>query len=209
MKKYILFIKGFVVYFGLQCLLYFCSKFLQGEPNLIHHVIDDKIPFVSFFVVFYCLWYLYLLLIPLMLYKKDQKKLNVLFWSLVISIIFANIIFVAYPSTVIRATITGSSIFDYLVKIIYFFDNPPVNCLPSLHCLFSFFFIYATFNNNNVSRKNQIFILITNILIVLSTMFIKQHAFHDALLALIISIPIWLISKNIKINYLQLLKKRR
>lgn len=208
MKKYNLFIKGFSFYIIMQCLLYFIGKFFQSEPHIIGDIIDNRIPFLSFFVIFYCLWFVYLLLIPLKLYQKKDKKINTLFWSLIISIVICNIFFMIYPSTITRATIIGDNIFDKLVKLIYFFDNPPLNCLPSMHCLFALFFIYSTFNNQNFKKLEQYIFLITNILIILSTMFIKQHVLYDFLLALIISIPIWLISSKIKTNYLNLFKKR-
>ncbi len=210
MKKYIPLIRGFIVYFAIQCIAFFGTKLFQGEPHLIHSILDDKIPYLPIFVVFYCLWFIFLFLVPFLLFKKkDYEKLNHLFWALLISIILSNIFFLIYPSTVIRADIPYNNIFDYLVRIIYFFDNPPVNCFPSMHCWFAFLFIFSTFNNKNFTKPAQLFFLISNIAICLSTLFIKQHSVLDLLLAFPSSLIIWVITRYIKIDYLNLVNKKK
>lgn len=208
MKKYIPLIKCFIIYFAFQCLFYFGSKLLLGEPHLIHSALDDKIPYISFFVLFYMLWWGYLFLVPFFLYQKDNKKLNRLFLSMIISIIVCNIFFVIYPSTVIRQTNLSNDFFDFCVKQIYFFDNPAVNCLPSMHCLFSFLFIFSTWNNKNINKGLQIILLVTNIGICLSTLFIKQHAVLDLITAFPVALIIWLTTKYIKSDYLKLVNKK-
>ena len=43
-----------------QSLIYLISKQIQGTPNIIGGVIDNKIPFIVYFIIPYVIWYLML-----------------------------------------------------------------------------------------------------------------------------------------------------
>ena len=77
--------------------------------------------------------------------------------------------------------------------------DEPTCCLPSIHCLSCFYIILALLK----SKTNKYF-KITNvivcILIVFSTLFIKQHVILDVLASLIITIISYILVFRFKLN---------
>ena len=100
----------------------------------------------------------------------------------------------------VSTAIIPNNISTFLVNIIYKLDNPPINLLPSMHCSFCFLFIFSTLLNKNIEKKYRIIILILSILIILSTLFIKQHLLIDILASFIISSLTFILVKHTKLN---------
>lgn len=183
-----------------QCSMYFFTKLTNPDYHILTSNLDNKIPFIPYFIYFYVIWYLLLLLVPLLIYNKDKETFYKYFTSYSISIIICGIIFLIYPTILERMPIEGNNLSTNLVRLIYKLDDPAVNCLPSMHCLFCYFFIFGTLFNNRIEKKYQYGILIISILIVLSTLFIKQHIIIDAISSLIIACLCWLIVKYTKLD---------
>ena len=90
---------------------------------------------------------------------------------------------------------------DFIIRITYYFDNPPLNCFPSIHCLFCFQVIYSYLFSKYDKKKKWIFITIS-FLIIISTLFIKQHYIYDVISALLVCIIANLLCDLFKIyNY--------
>mgnify|MGYP004449435715 CR=1 FL=1 len=183
MKKYIkkLEIKPIITTISLVCIqsiLYFISKLLQGDLNLVGNVIDTKIPFVPAFFIPYCIWYLMIFIIPYYLYCKDKDKFIKYTMAYILCSMIGNIVFISYPSTVARPTVTGTDIFSLIAKFIYWIDTP-TNCFPSLHCAISMLFILYICESKNTNIITKISVCIISILIMLSTLFTKQHVVVD------------------------------
>ena len=181
-----------------QSIFYLLSKIIQGEANLLNNFIDDKIPFIIYFIIPYCIWYLMLFLVPYLLYLKDKNNFIRYTLSFIFLVIISNIIFIAYPTTVIRPEVSNDTILGLLTNFIYDMDTPALNCLPSLHCGISMLWILCTFNNSKLKKYEYLIISIISIIIMLSTLFIKQHVIIDLLLGNIISTIIYIIVIKIK-----------
>lgn len=202
MKKYIkkLEIKPIITTIILVCIqsiLYFISKLLQGDLNLIGNVIDTKIPFVPAFFIPYCIWYLMIFIIPYYLYCKDKDKFIKYTMAYILCSMIGNIVFISYPSTVARPTVTGTDIFSLIAKFIYWIDTP-TNCFPSLHCAISMLFILYICESKNTNIITKISVCIISILIMLSTLFTKQHVFIDFISGDILALIVYLIVKPSK-----------
>lgn len=183
-----------------QSLIYLISKQIQGTPNIIGGVIDNKIPFIVYFIIPYVIWYLMLFIVPYILYKKDKNIFTKYILSYIIITIISNIIFIIYPTTVLRENLNGTNIFYIITKFIYQIDTPALNCFPSLHCGISMLWILFI-TNIKKANKIKISIIIISILIMLSTLFIKQHVFIDLISGNIIAILIYLfINKTNKLT---------
>ena len=178
--KYILFPPIF------QTLLFIIVKLFQHNVHNINIYIDDKIPFLSFFVSFYVIWYLLLILIPILLYKKDYAKLREYAYVYCICGILSTFIFLLFPTTITRAIFIDDTIPNKVVKCIYRFDNPPLNCFPSLHALESMLWIFYVGLNNKFKNTTRIIITCICVGIILSTLFIKQHSVIDILGAFLV-----------------------
>lgn len=202
MKKYIkkLEIKPIITTISLVCIqsiLYFISKLLQGDLNLVGNVIDTKIPFVPAFFIPYCIWYLMIFIIPYYLYCKDKDKFIKYTMAYILCSMIGNIVFISYPSTVARPTVTGTDIFSLIAKFIYWIDTP-TNCFPSLHCAISMLFILYICESKNINIITKISVCIISILIMLSTLFTKQHVVVDFISGDILALIVYLIVKPSK-----------
>lgn len=202
MKKYIkkLEIKPIITTISLVCIqsiLYFISKLLQGDLNLVGNVIDTKIPFVPAFFIPYCIWYLMIFIIPYYLYCKDKDKFIKYTMAYILCSMIGNIVFISYPSTVARPTVTGTDIFSLIAKFIYWIDTP-TNCFPSLHCAISMLFILYICESKNTNTITKISVCIISILIMLSTLFTKQHVVVDFISGDILALIVYLIVKPSK-----------
>lgn len=168
----------------IQSILYFVAKLLSNNYHLITSNIDNKIPFISWFVYFYVAWYLFLILVPIILNKYDEdkrKKYNLLL-SIGASICF--LIYIIYPTYIIRADVEVNSLSSLIVSIIYYLDTPGLNCFPSLHILICIIWIYLFSNFKN--KKYKYLMIIFSALVILSTLFIKQHVIYDGIGSLIV-----------------------
>ena len=82
-----------------------------------------------------------LFVVPYLLYKSDEEFFKRYFVSTFISITVAGLIYIFFPTSIVRASINGSGITNFIVKFIYLIDTPVMNCFPSMHCIISFLFI--------------------------------------------------------------------
>lgn len=184
-----------------QSILYALSKVFCVTPHLIGNSIDDKIPFVLVFIIPYVFWYLMLFIMPYKMYQKDKTNFYKYIITTILIVVIANIIFICYPTIVNRPEISGNNILILLTKFIYSIDTPALNCFPSLHCGFSMLFILHICTSRKQSNSFKIFTLISSILVMASTLLIKQHVFIDLVAGDILATIIYLIiRKDIKIT---------
>lgn len=187
-----------VVLIAFQSLCYFVSKFFGNNPNLIGGVIDSKIPFNIWFIIPYCLWYFLIFIIPYYLYKKDKDIFTKYFVSYAVCTFIANIIFIIYPTYVDRPTVTGTNILELMTRLVFWVDTPAQNCFPSLHCAVSMLFILYMFECKKCPLYLKILTLIISILIMIATLYTKQHVFIDLLSGDILAIVSYIIVNNLK-----------
>jgi len=190
-------LKLFLVILGLvifEAFIFFLTKPFIQNPYVLGSMLDNKIPFIPQFVWIYVFWYTMLFWVPYYIFTKNKDSFYKYVLTFVITTLIAGIIFVSFPNTVVRANITNSNLSSQIVKIIYLLDAPAINCLPSIHCLYSFLFIFAILDTKSNSPKWMKTLVTTlSILVVLSTLFIKQHVVYDAIIAFVIGIIIWII----------------
>ena len=179
-----------------QSILYALSKVFCITPHIIGNKIDDLIPFTLIFIIPYVFWYFMLFLIPYKMYKEDKTNLYKYIITNVLTVIVANIIFICYPTLVIIPEITGDNILVLITKFIYWIDTPALNCFPSIHCTFSMLFILHICTSKKHNKKFKIFTFITSILVMASTLLIKQHVFIDLISGDLIATIIFLIIRK-------------
>lgn len=178
--------------------VFFSAKLTPFNKTLLDSNIDRLIPYISQFIFFYILWYIFLFLIPYIFYKKNKNTFYKYLTSFFISIAVCGIIYFFFPTCVERPIITNNNLSSILTNIIYKIDTP-VNCLPSGHCLLCFYFIIGLSEIKNIKPIYKILIFTSSVLIILSTVFVKQHVLYDVISALILSIITWFIVNKTKI----------
>lgn len=193
-----------------QVIIYFITKLFLNNEFVLNNLLDDQIPFVPYFIYSYISWYILLFLVPMIYMKYDKKTLKKYTYTNFISVLVCGIIFIIFPTTINRPNIEVTSITTWLVNTIYYFDTPAVNCLPSIHSLICFIFILCNIKAN-IKTSYKCIIDILSVLIILSTLFIKQHVIYDVLSAFVVSSITYIIvtKKETKFSFLSFLHKKQ
>ena len=162
--------------------------YLENRPvkvyNVVHTVFDDVIPFCELFIVPYLLWFPYMIITVMyfIFMNKNKQEYYQLIMNLIMGMTAFLIISYFYPNVqhLRPETFVRKNVFTDMVKLLYQTDTP-TNILPSIH-VFNSLVIHKSITSC-ASLKNYRFIhissLILTILIVLSTMFLKQHSVID------------------------------
>ena len=155
---------------------------------IVHTTLDDKIPFCEYFIVPYLLWFVFVAatIVYFMFFNQNKwKEYYQLIITLGIGMTLFLIISLVFPNGQdLRPILNGDSIFIKAVKMIYHTDTP-TNVLPSIHVFNSLTCCVAILKNqrNRYKKSGDIFTVILTILIIMSTMFLKQHSVIDVMLA--------------------------
>lgn len=190
-----------------NAVLYWFIKLFQHNPIYINYYLDDKIPYWGWLVYIYNMFYPFSILAFCLLYKSDEKAYYKGIISCAIAVIICDIIYLFIPTIMYRPiTPSYDPLTNLVLKITYLFDDPPLNCFPSLHCVFCFQVIFSSIKSKcNIKRK--IWLIIGACLIILSTLFVKQHFIYDIISAFLVSL-IANMSENI-FNIYNRIKKRK
>lgn len=140
--------------------------------------IDQVIPFLSVFIIPYILWYAYIFCYLIYFCFKDTKVYLKTLTLIVVAELICFVIYFFFQTTVPRPTIEGNNIFNHLVLWIYENDLP-FNCFPSIHVLTTFVIMLASLHIKNKHLINNVCIHVVGTLIIISTLFVKQHVIFD------------------------------
>lgn len=182
--------------YGLLYLPWFIylENHVTSNFHIIHMEIDDKIPFISVFIIPYMLWFAYVavtLVYQCFTNASDFKRNCIfLFTGMTIFLIVSTI----YPNGHhLRPEVyPDSSIFTQIVMWLHATDTP-TNLFPSIHVYNSIGTHIAIIHSSTLKDKKFIrgtsFVLM--VLICMSTVFLKQHSMFDVLTALLMSLVIY------------------
>lgn len=169
---------------------------------------DDRIPFVSAFIIPYISWYPFIVLTLIFLFRRRPSVYYRTLLALCLGLVLCYLTYFFFQTMVARPDIEGTGLFDTLVKIIYWTDRP-YNCFPSIHVLTSCLMYRSSFVFRTRTRH---FIRFTAMVIILSTLFVKQHVIADLFAGWLAAVFTYWIAGVILTsgaNYRELLKKRR
>ena len=144
---------------------------------------DNKIPFIKYFVIPYYTWYILIVFSFLYIYIRSQDEFYDFVACMTITMLTALLVYICFQTTVIRPEIVGDDIFSNLIRSIYSADKP-INCCPSLHVSIT---LVCSMWINRVSKNKylKIGVFFLGTLIILSTLFIKQHIVIDVFVSFI------------------------
>jgi len=118
--------------------------------------------------------------------NRKRLLLSLLFTT-VVSVCF----FIMFPTIMIRETLVNTNIFDNIVGFIYSSDLG-FNAFPSLHVSLITCALYFL-----SSKKKYWYVFVLGLLIIVSTLFVKQHSIIDVFGGLTIAIISIFISEKI------------
>ena len=183
--------------FALQMLVYWGTQFFAKKPNVIGNKFDEMIPFVPHFIFPYVSWYAILFFMPFVLYLYSLETYALYVMSLVMVNLITGVVYLVYPTTFDRPDPEGDGVSVKLVRKIYSMDTKILICMPSLHCSLSTLFILAAAFAIEVPLVLRLVIIVISFLIILSTVFVKQHMVIDVITAVPLSVICWYIAMAI------------
>jgi len=154
--------------------------------DIIHVPLDDIIPFCEYFIVPYVAWYFFVagtvMWFGLNASKEEHNRLAAV---LCIGMTAFIVISATFPNGHdLRPQIEGGNIFLEAVQLLYSVDTS-TNILPSIHVFNSLACCVALMKNEKfrMNKTCTYGVVILTVLIVLSTVFLKQHSIVDVVIA--------------------------
>lgn len=162
------------------------------QINIVYSEWDSFIPFCEYFIIPYFLWFVYIAftIIYFIFFCKDQDERKRYIYSFCAGMTMFLLVSYVYPNGHnLRPELTGDSIFIRAVKLLYWIDTP-TNILPSMHVFVTVACSIALLRQKSLCSRKGFApgVWICGILIILSTLFLKQHSVVDVILALILNI---------------------
>ena len=175
---------------------WFCylEKHRFSHYYLIHSPLDDYIPFVEYFIVPYLLWFLFIAVTIAYFFFTDKKgyyQLTAfLFTGMTIFLIICTVF--TYELNLRPHTFANDTVFTRLVQQLYSTDTP-TNVLPSIHVYNSLGAAIAIGHSQALKKHRGIQFASYGLagLIILSTMFLKQHSVTDVIAAVALAFMIY------------------
>ena len=155
--------------------------------------IDHAIPFLEGFVVFYVSWAPVLVATGLYLLFRDPDNFRAYMKTLAITFLASTIFCLLVPNgqDLRPAVMPRDNIFCAWVSLLYSMDTN-TNVFPSVHVVGVMAFLFALWHTPSVRRWRWPGLAL-GVLIILSTLFIRQHAVLDVLASLVLSAAAYLI----------------
>lgn len=151
-------------------------------------VVDRHIPFVEQFVIPYYSWFFYVAYGLVLIYLTDKEEFDRMCTTLMLGMALFLLVSTFLPTRqpLRIASFPRDNIFTKLIGKLWMTDTP-TNVWPSIHVYNTSAIEIAFFKADTArtrKRSFRVLTLIWAILIILSTMFIKQHSLFDVLSAL-------------------------
>lgn len=156
--------------------IYGATNVRHEDAAVITGWFDDRIPFLPVFSLPYLLYLPYLFFIIAYGILLSPYWANIAASALAIQLVAAYV-YKMHQTHVPRPKVTGKDVFSRLTAFIYRHDEP-YNCFPSLHVAYSLLCLY--WSAYLFPAAFPAFAVFTAA-IILSTLFIKQHAVADVI----------------------------
>lgn len=154
---------------------------INGSSSVVYNLVtdmDNKIPFVKYFILPYNLWYPFIISTLFYLCFTDRRIFYKTVLSIDMGLICCYIIYILFQTTVPRPVLVGDDLLTRLVKLTYRMDEP-YNCFPSIHVLTSYIMMKAVHRSRAGSIPAVTAVYAAAGTIIVSTLFVKQHVVMD------------------------------
>ena len=170
--------------------------------HIIHSVIDDLIPFNEYFIIPYYLWFFYVAagVLWFVFWCKNHSEYYKMVSALAIGMTIFLVVSCVFPNAQdLRPTeFLHHNMFTDMVQTLYRTDTP-TNVLPSIH-VFNSLIIFFAINGSQQLQKYRLVrmgALVLTVLIILSTMFLKQHSVVDVSMGTLMAIAVQMLCDRV------------
>lgn len=173
---------------------FYLEQHVTDNYHIIHTAFDEKIPFIEYFIIPYMLWFAFIAVTVGYFFFKDTsgfyRLIIFLFTGMTVFLIVSTI----YPNgQILRPEIfERQNIFVDMVKKLYTTDTP-TNIFPSIHVYNTIGVCIAIVRSQKLQQHRvvQYASLTLGALIILSTMFLKQHSVIDVIGAAALAVIVY------------------
>lgn len=173
---------------------FYLEKHVTKKYLVLHAAIDDKIPFIEYFIIPYLLWFIFIAVAFLYFFFTDvegfYKLAGLMFTGMTIFLIVSTLI----PNGVhLRPYVfERDNIFVDMVRMLYWADTP-TNVMPSIHVYNSLAACIAIYHSKRLQEHKAVRYGAYGLaaLIILSTLFLKQHSVIDAVTAFVMAYALY------------------
>lgn len=187
----------YLLYIPIYLIMFFVTEhFIDGSNGywVSYLPIDDAIPFVDWFVIFYVMWYPLLIVVGIILLIKDKKAYERYFLMIAIGFTASIIFFWILPNgqDLRLEEFPRENIFTKIISALWASDTN-TNVLPSGHTYGSLCAMIAIIESDEVKNPwLKAGISVISLLICASTCLIKQHSILDAIASIAMMIPLYI-----------------
>lgn len=177
-------------------LLMFCFVEWLNPPSRCHLVqcrLDELIPFCELFLLPYLMWFVLLAWMSVYTLLREPEVFRRYMHFIIFTYTTAIVFYILWPSCqqLRPAVMPRQNVLTAIMGIIYRADTS-TNVCPSIHVLGAMAVLFAARQLPRLqSRGYQAFFFLSTVLIILSTIFLKQHSVIDTLVALPLSALGW------------------
>ena len=167
-------------------LFFIIEHFIKDNYWATQTSIDYHIPFIPQFIVIYDSWSFLLFALGIYLIVKDPEGFRRYMWTILLTFFTATAFCALVPNgqDLRPAVMEQHNFFTWMVQYTYSLDTN-TNVFPSVHVLGVLAALFAIWHTTGMKKWTwRVFSLIYGILIIASTLFVKQHAFIDVLAGL-------------------------
>ena len=180
-----------IVYFTVYMTWFnYIEKTQAAQYTVIHMDIDDKIPFCEYFIVPYLIWFIYVVAVVGYLMITDREGFYRNYTFLVTGMTIFLLVSTLFPNVqhLRPYVMPRDNVFARMVQGLYATDTP-TNLWPSIHVYNSIgAFLGVAYNKKlGSSRMLKYGAFTLSFLIILSTLFLKQHSMFDVLTAFLMA----------------------
>lgn len=173
-----------IIYAAVYLTCFFIIEHLNfGNYHIIQSSLDDKIPFCEYFIIPYFLWFVYMSVTLILLLFVDEPTFKKTCAALMLGMTLFLIVSIVYPNELMLRpeVLPNTNLFSQITALLYTIDTS-TNVLPSLHVYNSLIAMIGILESRkSVFRRGSVKsgAVILTILIILSTLFLKQHSVID------------------------------
>ena len=179
-KKRLLILLYFVIY--IICFYLVEHVFVNRHYFVLDTPIDRAIPFIPQFVLAYYFWFVYHVwgMLPAFLHEDQNEYYRIAFALFSGMTVFVIVSFIFPNMQTLRPTHLGNDIFSKMIAAIYASDTP-TNIMPSIHVYNALVINTGIWRSPKAGKHHALrgLSLFCCIMIILSTVFIKQHTIAD------------------------------
>lgn len=157
--------------------------------------LDNAIPLVSEFIFIYLLTFPIVIFSVLWVASKDKKH----FWNIwltgIISFAISMIIYLTFQTQEIKPDLNPVTLSE-IIMMWTWRACKPINCFPSQHAMMAFVTILCFYNQRKTTPLwLRILAYVCGILIMMATVFLKQHFVVDVIASIVIMLITYIIVK--------------